>query len=567
MESSLKPGRVIDGRFRLERVLGEGSFGDVWLAERVASGAPEKVAVKVLKPRVLEMRWVVARFLQEVEILGTLDHPNIARALDWSTTGPNFFLALELLEGRTLHELMEERALAGRRFEDREVLSILQQLADALEHAHAKKIVHRDLKPRNIMVVAETPGLRIKVLDFGVSKIIEDQVGGDGTTVGRLLGSPAYMAPEQIKSGLIDDRTDVFALAVLLFELFTLRRPFLVAASGSGCAELGKEVALRETANHRMEVFARVCEGARPRLADYRPDLPRELSNIFARAMASLPADRPASVRAFERAVSAAIAGGRGAWGGGAAESGATMTVRRGPSEETRAQYTQVTPRDPGPYTEDQGSYAALTAAPMVTDTWPSGQVYETTTLPARGVAPTTNHPWLKYYVAAGLLAVAGATAFFVVQVVLKPEPAPVSAVVLEEATPEERPKIAARAFEEVAVDEPVEAQPEAEGSREAPRKKRSEPAKSKAEQPAVKVEAPVRANSLGPLLAKAKANPADRAVLGELARAITREAEKLPEGPVRAAISKKAAAASVVGDLEGLESCVAELNRARPSP
>jgi serine/threonine protein kinase len=557
LESSLKPGRVVDGRFRLERVLGEGSFGDVWLAERIALGPSEKVALKILKPRVLELRWVVARFLREVAILGALDHPNIARALDWSTTGPTFFLALELLEGRTLHELMEERAASGRGFDDQEALTLLRQLTAALEHAHERKIVHRDLKPRNIMVVAETPELQIKVLDFGVSKILEDQVGGDGTTVGRLLGSPAYMAPEQIKSGTIDDRTDVFSLAVLMFEVFTMRRPFLVAASGAGCAELGKEVQHRETSNHRVEVFSRVCDGKRPRLEEYRPDLPRSLSDIFERAMAQLPSDRFATVRAFEQAASSAFVRGRSTWAGGANEGGFTATFRQGPSDATRAQYTQVSPREPE-FHETGGSYAALTAAPGQADTWPSGQGRTTLTRPSQIAEP--DRRWMKIYVGAGLLAVAGATAFFVTQVLYLPEPIPVLVLEPQPSPAEARPKALTRP--ELEATEEFAETPREVKATDPPRKRRNT---EKASEPA-RVVAPEKPRGLEALLARAKANPNDRALLGELARAITRAAEKLPEGPARAAIMKKSAAASVVGDLEGLEGCVQELSRARAS-
>ena len=207
------PGRFSDqqvGSFRLGLLIGRGGMGEVYEAKRVGDGG--EAAVKLLHPGTLGEPTHVARFVREAETAGRLDSPHVVRVLEVGTTSGEIpFLAMERLRGRDLaHHLRRKR-----RLELAEAAELAEHVAAGLEAARAGGIVHRDLKPHNVFLAASER--RWKILDFGVSK-----VGGTGTlTRGHVIGTPAYMAPEQARGEDVDHRADVYSLAAILYRAVT----------------------------------------------------------------------------------------------------------------------------------------------------------------------------------------------------------------------------------------------------------------------------------------------------------------------------------------------------------
>ena len=215
---------LIADRYRLTRKLGEGGMGLVYAAERVDTG--ERCAVKMLHAAFVQEPEVLARFFEEARTCQRLAHPNIIRVLDtgYAPDGAPF-LVMELLDGVPLSAYTAN----GGRVPLAPAVAILQGMLSGLEHAHAQGIVHRDLKPENVFLARDAAGAFFpKILDFGIAKVM-DAAGGAGkrTSTGMLLGTPAYMSPEQIKDSKdVDPRSDLFAIAVLFYEMLTGRPAF-----------------------------------------------------------------------------------------------------------------------------------------------------------------------------------------------------------------------------------------------------------------------------------------------------------------------------------------------------
>jgi serine/threonine protein kinase len=223
------------GDYLLTGLIGQGGFGRVYTA--LALPALTKAAVKVLE---LEAgpagmtKLKLSKFETEAQAMARLDHPNVVRLFQYGQhRGGAPFLAMELVEGgETLWGEIERRAAAHAPFQLDEIASVLMQTLSALEAAHAQQLIHRDIKPENIMLQRrpEAPaGLAVKVLDFGLAKFTEDR-----TATSILLGTPAYMAPEQLTRGPLGPWTDLAALGTIAFELLTGRRPF----PGGGIQEM-----------------------------------------------------------------------------------------------------------------------------------------------------------------------------------------------------------------------------------------------------------------------------------------------------------------------------------------
>ncbi|MBA3898396.1 MAG: serine/threonine protein kinase [Sphingomonadaceae bacterium] len=206
------------GRYRIETAIGEGAMAMVWRAFDPAVG--RRVAIKTLRPELARNADYVRRFLREARAAGTLSHPNIVTIFDVGEHAGQPYIAMELLEGRTLDQVLADRG----RLPAVQVLRIAIQLADALAFAHAAGVVHRDIKPANVMLADADAGARVKMLDFGIARMTE--VDGERTQIGEVLGSPRYMSPEQALGQPVDGRTDQFALGVLLYELITGRTAF-----------------------------------------------------------------------------------------------------------------------------------------------------------------------------------------------------------------------------------------------------------------------------------------------------------------------------------------------------
>jgi serine/threonine-protein kinase len=216
-------GRVLGGRYAIESVLARGGMGIVYRARHLAVGRP--VAVKILRADLARNTEALARFHREAQAAAAIGHPHIIEVIDFGH-GPegDAYLVMELIDGIDLAGLLRrEGPLPVSR-----ALGIARQVADALSAAHAKGIVHRDLKCENVMVLSRDDGDYAKVLDFGISKVLEDDQGrAPITRDGVVLGTPQYMAPEQGSDGaLVDHRADLYALGCILFELLTGTLPY-----------------------------------------------------------------------------------------------------------------------------------------------------------------------------------------------------------------------------------------------------------------------------------------------------------------------------------------------------
>jgi serine/threonine protein kinase len=212
-------GTVIDGRYMVEEVIGEGGMGVVYRCKRKVFG--NNVAVKILRQDLAKNPEVTERFMTEAKAASAIGNPHIVAVFDFGELpdGSTYF-AMEYLDGHTLGALLQNEGLVG----SERVVPIGRQMAEGLAAAHAAGIVHRDLKPENVFVTQRDGADFVKILDFGIAKVagLESKI----TRAGAVFGTPHYMSPEQCRGGTIDHRSDVYALGVLLYEMTTGRVPF-----------------------------------------------------------------------------------------------------------------------------------------------------------------------------------------------------------------------------------------------------------------------------------------------------------------------------------------------------
>lgn len=286
-------GSVVQGRYRIDRLLARGGMGAIYLAEQVPLG--RAVALKVLVPSVMradndgELR---RRFLREAETCAKLRHPNTVVVFDYGTLplaggeGEGLFIAMEYVAGRTLGQALREDGP----FDAERVTRVAVQVARSLREAHAAGIVHRDLKPGNVML---TPGSddeseTVKVLDFGVAKVLGE--ASDGLTVaGSFVGSPRYASPEQIQELDVDGRSDLYSLGVVMYELLSGAPPF--------------------QANDTIRMLMAHVRDAPPPLRDRVEGVPAELAALVHALLEKDPARRPADADAVIQALRGAATG------------------------------------------------------------------------------------------------------------------------------------------------------------------------------------------------------------------------------------------------------------------
>ncbi len=287
MSGTLQLGTVIDQRYTLERRLGSGSTGVVWLAKDTQRD--QAVALKILHPKMSHDQVLVAQLAREARILAQLEHPHIAQCFELVTEGDFVYLVMEVVSGQPLSEELGEHSRASLPFKIGEVSAIFGPLCRAVAHAHERGIVHRDLKPQNVMLTSRSP-IGIKVLDFGIARLLEGNPF-DATTMGRQLGSLFYMSPEQTRGEPADARSDVFALGAMAFELMTLRRAWVWDEAEQPVAAFAQAIPASPI-NAMGTVMARIGHAERPRPTQFRADLPLPIDEVVMRAMAIAPGDR-----------------------------------------------------------------------------------------------------------------------------------------------------------------------------------------------------------------------------------------------------------------------------------
>jgi len=203
------------GRYQLVDEIGQGAMGVVYRAHDPQIN--RQIALKLLRQDRVTSEDLVQRFLKEAQAMGGLSHPNIATVYDTGRDHGTIFIAMEILQGKSLRDHMRKKEL-----HHNEIVHIGVQVAEALDFAHRNGIVHRDIKPSNIII---DPDGNAKITDFGIAHI-EDPTITQQTIPGEILGTPLYMSPEQVKSNPVDGRSDLYSLGILLYEMATGTSPF-----------------------------------------------------------------------------------------------------------------------------------------------------------------------------------------------------------------------------------------------------------------------------------------------------------------------------------------------------
>jgi serine/threonine-protein kinase len=265
---------TLSNRYRLEREVGHGGMAVVYRAEDLRDGGP--VAVKVLRREITGI-FGSGRFGREIRILQRLRHPAIVPVLDAYESPTLHYYVMPYVAGESLRDLLSSSGpLPLPR-----VLHIAAAVAGALDYAHGEQVLHRDIKPANILLDGE----RVLVCDFGVARAVEVAAGESISSSGLVLGTPAYMSPEQAVGGRIDARSDIYALGCVLYEMLAGEPAFTGATS--------------------QAVVARVVSQEPRSLASVRTDMPRQMEAALRLALAKDPDRRPASARELLRMLGA----------------------------------------------------------------------------------------------------------------------------------------------------------------------------------------------------------------------------------------------------------------------
>jgi serine/threonine-protein kinase len=282
MPETEQPKRI--GRYEIERVLGEGAMGVVY--EGNDTRLHRHVAIKTILKSVLDSdsaREYSKRFAREAQAVARLNHPNIVQVFDYAEEGDVAYIVMEFVKGRELKSFFEARE----RFELKEVVHIMGELCEALHFAHEAGIVHRDIKPANVMIDSQG---RVKLTDFGVARITDlERTVSERTQAGSVIGTPAYMSPEQIQGGTLDRRSDIFSAGVILYEFLTGTKPF----TGSGAWTIAKKILSEEPAPP----------------TSVNPALPPLIDAVVAKALAKEAGARYQTAREFGFALQRAYEG------------------------------------------------------------------------------------------------------------------------------------------------------------------------------------------------------------------------------------------------------------------
>jgi serine/threonine protein kinase len=263
---------AIEERYELLHLLGHGGMGLVYKARDRVSG--DVIALKVINPGIASSSHVIERFKAELRLARKITHKNVCRVYDLSQFGNIHALSMEYVEGETLRQILRRNETLSLRHG----LKLIRQVIDALDEAHRQEVVHRDLKPENIMVANDST---VKVMDFGLARSLADDTSA--TVAGVVLGTPAYMSPEQAAGKAADRRSDIYALGLIVYEMFTGRRAF------------DAETSVGLVAKHIHET------PVPPR--NFEPDLPHHIEAAILRCLEKAPKKRFNSVRELETAL------------------------------------------------------------------------------------------------------------------------------------------------------------------------------------------------------------------------------------------------------------------------
>jgi beta-lactam-binding protein with PASTA domain/tRNA A-37 threonylcarbamoyl transferase component Bud32 len=261
-------GRLLDGRYRVDSRIARGGMAAVYLA--TDTRLDRRVAVKVMHPALADDAEFVARFIREARSAARLSHPNVVAVFDQGADGDAVFLVMEYVEGYTLRDLLRERGP----LQPGAALAVLEPVLAALAAAHDAGLVHRDVKPENVLLADDG---RVKVADFGLARAVAE--ASHTASTGLLIGTVAYLAPEQVEHGTADARSDVYAAGVMLFELLTGRQPFF------------GETAIAVAYRHVNDVV--------PAPSTCAPGIPERVDALVTRATSRDPDRRPADASAF----------------------------------------------------------------------------------------------------------------------------------------------------------------------------------------------------------------------------------------------------------------------------
>lgn len=262
----LSLGHAFAGRYRIESILGRGGMGVVYKA--TDTQLDETVAIKTLPGDVMTRSPEdLERFKREIRLARKITHRNVLRTYDYGEAEGVYFISMEYVRGYTLSELMEEAP--KRQMPARAAVGIARQICRGLQAAHEQGIIHRDIKPQNVLIDAKG---EVKLMDFGVARMTETSESASMTQAGLILGTPHYMSPEQVQAKVLDARSDVYAMGVLLYEILTGRRPF-------------------ESSSLTGILTAHIMEQPRPPI-ELRPGMGAEMSSIVLRCLEKDPVMR-----------------------------------------------------------------------------------------------------------------------------------------------------------------------------------------------------------------------------------------------------------------------------------
>lgn len=265
--------------YRIVRHLGSGGMGSVYLA--VNTNIDQQVAIKVLRPEVARNAALRARFKQEAEMLCSLDHPGIVKFLNYVETAEGVFLIMEYVKGMTLENFISKK---NGLIVESKAYPLICEILDAFSYAHSKGIVHRDIKPANIIIQDDG---HIKIMDFGIAQIVSEANVTDGKAI---MGTPAYMSPEQIYGKDIDARSDIYSIGVLIHNMLTGRAPY------------------DSTLLTAQEIKRRVVKDDMPRMAETYPYISDKIQAVVDKATQKVPEARYQSCLEMKSAVKKAIA-------------------------------------------------------------------------------------------------------------------------------------------------------------------------------------------------------------------------------------------------------------------